>query len=72
LRILNLNEFAARIGCSRRTIERAISRGEGPAITQVSERRIGVAEDDGDAWLSSRRRLPPGSKERAEKGAGQQ
>jgi predicted DNA-binding transcriptional regulator AlpA len=67
-RILKLIELAAQAGLSLRTVQREISRGEGPVVTQLSQRRIGVAEADADAWLASRRRVPPGSKERQENG----
>jgi excisionase family DNA binding protein len=62
LRILSLNEVAARLGCSRRTVERAISLGEGPALTSISARRIGVSEPDFEAWVAGRRRPAPGEK----------
>lgn len=61
MRVLTLFEVAERLGCSRRTVERAIERGEGPTLTQISDRRIGVAEPDYLAWIESRRRPAPGS-----------
>ncbi len=62
MRILTLAEVATRLGCSRRTIERAINVGEGPTLTQISIRRIGVAEPDFEAWVVGRRRPAPGEK----------
>jgi excisionase family DNA binding protein len=63
LRILSLAEVAERLGCSRRTIERAISIGEGPTLMQISMRRIGIAEHDYEAWIARRRRPAPGTKQ---------
>jgi predicted DNA-binding transcriptional regulator AlpA len=60
LRILTKKEAAARDAISQRHLERLISRGEGPPIIQLGERRVGIDEDDNDAWLRSRRRVPPG------------
>jgi hypothetical protein len=34
--------------------------GEGPATIQISKRRVGIAEDDFENWLRSRRRPRPG------------
>ena len=62
MRILSLTEVAARLGCSRRTVERAISIGEGPTLTRISVGRIGVAEPDYEAWVASRRMPQPGPK----------
>lgn len=59
MRILTLTEVAERLSCSRRTVERSIDRGEGPALTQISERRIGVAEMDFEKWIAQRRRPAP-------------
>jgi len=65
LRILSLTEVAARDGCSRRTVERRINVGEGPALIQISERRVGVREDDYEAWVVRRRRPAPGETAKA-------
>jgi predicted DNA-binding transcriptional regulator AlpA len=61
-RTLSLTEVAALEGCSRRTVERAISVGLGPSLVQISKRRIGVREDDYEEWVTRRRRPSPGSK----------
>ena len=62
MRILSLTKIAAREGSSRRTVERAISVGLGPSLVQISKRRIGVREDDYEAWVARRRRPAPGEK----------
>jgi predicted DNA-binding transcriptional regulator AlpA len=59
-------QLAARAGISQRTLEREISLGRGPALIQVSERRVGIAREDGDAWLASRRKPAPGDKQAAQ------
>lgn len=61
MRVITYNEAAKRSGFTRRTLERLISVGEGPATVQLSKRRVGIVEDDYEAWLLSRRRLAPGS-----------
>ena len=60
MRTLSLTEIAALEGCSRRTVERAISLGIGPSLVQISKRRVGVREDDYEAWVNRRRRPAPG------------
>lgn len=60
-RILTLNEVAVLEGCSRRTVERQISLGLGPDLVQISQRRVGVREDDYSAWVERRRRPAPRS-----------
>jgi predicted DNA-binding transcriptional regulator AlpA len=62
MRILSLTEVAALEGCSRRTVERAIGVGLGPSLVQISQRRVGVREEDYEAWVVRRRRPAPGSK----------
>lgn len=63
MNVSTFNEFASRAKISRRHLERLIARGEGPPIIVLGPRRRGIADEDGDAWLRSRRRLPPGFKE---------
>ena len=60
MRILSLSEVAERLGCSRRTVEREIEKGDGPTLTKISERRIGVSEQDYQDWIARRRRPAPG------------
>jgi predicted DNA-binding transcriptional regulator AlpA len=57
--IYNLKLAAARCGLSLRQLQRLLSVGEGPAVIQLSARRVGIAESDLEAWLTSRRRPVP-------------
>lgn len=59
-RIISKKKFAERIGRSVRHLERMIAVGEGPPIIKLGPRAVGIAEDDGEAWLASRRVTPPG------------
>jgi predicted DNA-binding transcriptional regulator AlpA len=59
-RIISKKEFAERMGRSVRHLERMIAVGEGPPIIKLGPRAVGIAEDDGEAWLASRRVAPPG------------
>jgi predicted DNA-binding transcriptional regulator AlpA len=56
MRIISLNEAASRGSISRRTLVRAIARGEGPPAFHLSPRRVGVDEADFEAWLLSRKK----------------
>jgi predicted DNA-binding transcriptional regulator AlpA len=56
MQIISLNEAAARASVSRRTLIRAIARGEGPPAFRLSRRRVGVDEADFEAWLLSRKK----------------
>lgn len=58
--ILTLDQAAQRASITRRTLERLRSEGRGPAIIQLSNRRVGISEDDLESWLNSRRRSAPG------------
>jgi hypothetical protein len=60
LAVLSLDEVAALAGCSRRTIEREIAVGRGPATVDLSARRRGVTIPDFKAYISARRRPAPG------------
>lgn len=60
MQVLSFNEAAARAGIVRRTLERLISLGEGPATVELSARRRGILDRDLDAWLLKRRRPAPG------------
>lgn len=59
-RVLSYDEAAGRAGFVRRSLERLIAKGEGPAVVHVSERRRGILEHDLEAWLMARRHAPPG------------
>lgn len=54
--VLSLNEFAKRAGITRRSVERIIADGTGPAVIRLLPRRVGILEKDAQAWLLSRRR----------------
>lgn len=60
MQVLSLNEAAARAGVVRRTLERLISTGQGPATVQLSTRRVGVIDDDLSQWILGRRKPAPG------------
>jgi hypothetical protein len=60
MHIISYREAAERAGIVRRSLERLIARGEGPAVVYISQRRRGILDCDLDKWLLSRRRLPPG------------
>jgi predicted DNA-binding transcriptional regulator AlpA len=53
-RVLMLSEFAAIAGISFVTLRRLIARGEGPAVTKLSERRRGIRWRHGREWLDAR------------------
>jgi hypothetical protein len=55
-----LKSFAKKIGMSDRHVQRLIAAGQGPVLTELGKRIKGVTDDDGDAWLAARRKLPPG------------
>ena len=52
MRVLTYGEAAKRIGIARRSLERLISKGEGPAIIHITARRRGILEADLEKWLS--------------------
>jgi predicted DNA-binding transcriptional regulator AlpA len=58
--IISKKEFAERMGRSVRHLERMIAVGEGPPIIKLGPRAVGISEADGEAWLASRRVVPPG------------
>ena len=58
--ILTLDQAAQRASITRRTLERLRAEGEAPPIVQLSKRRVGIAEEDLERWLRSRRRPTPG------------
>jgi predicted DNA-binding transcriptional regulator AlpA len=62
MQVLSYTEAAARAGIVRRTLERLISLGEGPATIDLSTRRRGILERDLEAWLLKRRRSAPGER----------
>ena len=62
MQVLNYDEAAKKAGLVRRTLERLLAQGEGPAVIFISQRRRGILESDLEAWLKSRRRPAPGEK----------
>ena len=62
MQVLSLNEAASRAGIVRRSLERLISRGEGPSVVFISDRRRGIIDRDLERWILSRRRPAPGEK----------
>jgi hypothetical protein len=52
-RVLTLSEFAKIAGISVVTLRRRIAAHDGPIITKLSERRIGVRVRHGRAWLDA-------------------
>jgi predicted DNA-binding transcriptional regulator AlpA len=58
--IQSKKKFAARCGISERHLDRLNALGKGPPVIQLGPRRVGIADDDGDAWIESRRVVPPG------------
>jgi hypothetical protein len=52
--------FRKRAGISVRHFERLRSEGRGPPTIDLGDRIRGLFDDDGDAWLASRRKAPPG------------
>jgi hypothetical protein len=58
--VYRLKAFAKKIGISERHVQRLIAAGEGPVLTELGERIKGVTDDDGDAWLAGRGKLPSG------------
>ena len=58
MKINTLDEIAERGRISRKTLDRDIKRGRGPTTVRLSERRVGVTEDDFAEWIRSRRQVP--------------
>jgi predicted DNA-binding transcriptional regulator AlpA len=60
VQVLSLDQAAFRAGIVRRTLERMLAEGIGPAKVQVSKRRVGILESDLEKWLIARRQPVPG------------
>jgi hypothetical protein len=54
-RVTPLADWFRRVGLPSRSGRRLIASGEGPVITELTERRKGVRERDHIAWLEARR-----------------
>jgi predicted DNA-binding transcriptional regulator AlpA len=59
-KILTKKQSAERIGRSVRHLERLLAVGEGPPVVRLGARAVGIDEGDLDAWIASRRIVPPG------------
>jgi predicted DNA-binding transcriptional regulator AlpA len=70
IRVLNYDECAARAGIVRRTFERQIEAGQGPAVVEITSRRRGVLESDFAEWLLARRRPVRGAPAPERRGPG--
>jgi excisionase family DNA binding protein len=53
-RVITFQEAADYIGLSTATLRRLIDSGEGPAVIQLSPRRLGFRESRLIAWLKQR------------------
>lgn len=61
-RVSSVREWRGRMGLSSSTAARILKSGNGPVITRLSDRRIGIRERDHRAWLDSRRNKKAGAK----------
>ena len=61
MQVLSLDQAAYKAGIVRRTLERLLADGLGPAKVQLSKRRVGILDSDLDRWLASRRVPQPGT-----------
>ena len=61
MQVLSLDQAAYKAGMVRRTLERLLAEGLGPAKVQLSKRRVGILDSDLDRWLASRRVPQPGT-----------
>jgi hypothetical protein len=61
--VLSLSEFAKVAGISVVTLRRRIIAHDGPIITRLSERRIGIRVRHGRAWLDARAAMTAGTDE---------
>src|SRR5262245_36447652 len=57
-RVLRFNEWCALAGISLRTGRRLLAAGSGPAVVQLSSRRVGVSIAAHRQWLQRRERAP--------------
>ena len=59
MRIISLQEGAARSSRSLRTLQRQIAEGKGPPVVKVTERRRGILEPEFEEGLRAHRRTVP-------------
>jgi hypothetical protein len=60
MRVLTFDEAAALATLTRRSIERHLAQGTGPATISLGRRRKGILDVDLEAWLRARRTPAPG------------
>ena len=58
MRVMSMSEVAGNLGVCIPTINRAIKLGKGPTLTRISDRRVGVTEENFAAWLKERAAEP--------------
>ena len=60
MKVLTFDEAATLASLTRRSIERHLAQGTGPATVSLGKRRRGILDQDLDQWLLGRRIPPPG------------
>lgn len=58
--IKSKKQFAALHNMSVRHLERLMASGQGPPIVRLGVRKKGIDDEDGEAWIRSRKVVPPG------------
>jgi predicted DNA-binding transcriptional regulator AlpA len=53
-RVMNVQQWADRVGISYPTAKRLIAAGDGPAITRLSPNRLGITFGAHRAWVKNR------------------
>jgi predicted DNA-binding transcriptional regulator AlpA len=61
-RVFTLRQFSQLNGIGYRSAQRLIASGQGPRVTQLTERRIGIRESDAAEWQAARLRSIPADK----------
>ena len=54
LQVVNFTVAAKQLGIHRRSLERLIEEGVGPAVIQLTPRRRGITQDALEAWVKGR------------------
>jgi len=54
LQVVNFTVAAKQLGIHRRSLERLIEKGVGPAVIQLTPRRRGITEDALESWVKGR------------------
>jgi predicted site-specific integrase-resolvase len=52
--MLSRRQWAEINGIGLRTADRILASGDGPVVTQLTDRRIGIREDHNAAWQAAR------------------